>query len=141
SRYALSCKVLSALSVWTPPACPAKDRRRVLEASLTTVNLNVVAYSRLGLCNPLGEAALDAALDLTDLAPGDRAADLGCGNGVVALRLAERGLAVEAVERNPAMAEVAAARIAAAEAAGRPRVALHVEDAAAFLGRSPPFGL
>lgn len=72
--------------------------------------LNHVAYPRMGVCNPVSEAALAAMLDRTDLKPGDRAAELGCGNGAVSAMLAARGLSVEAFERDPVMAELARAR-------------------------------
>lgn len=72
--------------------------------------LNHVAYPRMGVCNPVSEAALTAMLDRTDLKPGERAAELGCGNGAVAALLAERRLSVEAFERDPVLAELARGR-------------------------------
>lgn len=68
---------------------------------------NLVAYERMGLCNPVSEAAVLAMLDQTDLAPGDRAAELGCGNGALAVLLARHGLSVQAFDRDEAMADLA----------------------------------
>ena len=76
-----------------------------------------IAYAALEVCNALDWAAVDAALRLTDLKPGDAALDIGCGNAFVAARLAaDFGLKVRAVERDTVMAELAARRIAEAGA-------------------------
>lgn len=72
--------------------------------------LNHVAYARMGICNPVSEAAITSMLNRSDLEPGDRAAELGCGNGEVAALLAARGLAVEAFDRDPVLVDMAAAR-------------------------------
>lgn len=78
--------------------------------------LGFISYRRHAICNPYSLEQLDRTLAFTDLRPGDRAADLGCGNGFVASHMAARhGLDVTAVERNPGMAALAR------EAAGRPR--------------------
>ena len=71
------------------------------------LQMNHVAYARMGVCNPVSASALEAMLDRTDLRPGDRAAELGCGNGAAAGLLAARGLAVEAFERDPVRAAIA----------------------------------
>ena len=72
--------------------------------------MNHVAYARMGICNPVNPDAIEAMLDRTDLKAGDRAAELGCGNGALAAFLAGRGLAVEAFERDPVLAEMARGR-------------------------------
>lgn len=85
--------------------------------------LNLVAYERIGLANPVSEAVVASLLDLTDLEPGDRAAELGCGNAALALLLAGGGLDVIAVDRGEAMAALAARRVAASsELPGRVQV-------------------
>ena len=67
-----------------------------------------IAYSALEVCNALEMAAVDRAVSLSGLLPGARALDIGAGNGAISRRLAERfGLSVIAVERDPAMAQLA----------------------------------
>ena len=100
------------------------------------VNFNRIAYEALDVCNPVTWAAVAEALAAAGLSPGDLALDLGAGNATVAIGLArEFGLSVRAVERDPAMAELAAARIAASGQAER--IALLVQDSGAVLGRAP----
>ncbi len=53
------------------------------------------AYTRIGhrglsICNPIASEALDAAIDVLELAPGSRALDLGCGKGELLVRIARR---------------------------------------------------
>jgi CTP:molybdopterin cytidylyltransferase MocA/SAM-dependent methyltransferase len=58
--------------------------------------------------------------DLTDLAglePGDRVLEIGCGTGQATVPLAERGLAVTAVELGPELAAIARRRLAGFPAA------------------------
>lgn len=84
------------------------------------MNFHRIAYEALEVCNAVTAATLDAAVIRAAPSPGARALDIGCGNGFVAIRLAERfGLAVTAVEADPAMADLARSRIAASPAAGR----------------------
>ncbi|KQS55259.1 hypothetical protein ASG17_03970 [Brevundimonas sp. Leaf363] len=72
-----------------------------------------IAYEALDVCNALEMAAVDRAVTLSGLRPGARALDIGTGNGAVAGRLAQRfGMAVTAVERDPAMADLARERTA-----------------------------
>ncbi len=79
------------------------------------MTFHLIAYQALAICNPVELAAFDRVLDrATTLAPGDAALDIGCGNATVSIRLAQRGLAVTAVERDAAMADMAAGRIRAA---------------------------
>jgi ubiquinone/menaquinone biosynthesis C-methylase UbiE len=68
-----------------------------------------------------------ALVDGLGLAPGSRALEVGAGAGVMTAALAERGLLVQAVDRSPAMLELARSRAAAADAPGR--VALTQADA------------
>ena len=102
-------------------------------------SLNLVAYERMGLVNPVPEAAIGEALDRTDLAPGDRAAELGCGNAALALLLAERGLQVLAIDRGADMVDLARRRVEAARAGGR--VELRLGEAKDVAGLAAPFRL
>lgn len=104
------------------------------------VNFHRIAYEALEVCNAVGMDRIDAAVGLAGTAVGARALDIGCGNASVALRLAERfGLRVDAVELDPAMAELAAVRIAASPA--RDRVTLHNTRSDAVLAAQPPYDL
>ena len=81
---------------------------------------SALTYSTHHFCNPLSPETLDRTLALADSQPGDAAVDLGCGNGMVALQLAERrGLPVEAVDISPDMLALARARIGDRGAPGR----------------------
>jgi len=51
-------------------------------------------------------------LELVDVRPGDRALDVGTGSGWHAALLAELGATVTSIERDPALAQSAAARLA-----------------------------
>jgi len=71
-----------------------------------------IAYEALEVCNALEMPAVDAAVAAAGLPPGARALDIGTGNAAVAIRLAQGfGLQVTAVEGDPAMAQLAGARI------------------------------
>jgi SAM-dependent methyltransferase len=73
------------------------------------------AYQRT---RPVLPAALfDDLVRLAGLAPGDRVAEIGPGTGQASVPLAERGLAVTAVEIDPSLAALAARRLAAFPAA------------------------
>ncbi|WP_029086745.1 SAM-dependent methyltransferase [Brevundimonas aveniformis] len=74
-------------------------------------DLNLAAYPHMGIANPVSEDAVSAMLELTGLEPGDRAAELGCGNGALARLLAGWGLRVLAVDRSAAMAGLARRRM------------------------------
>jgi SAM-dependent methyltransferase len=68
---------------------------------------------------------LDKVLAPARLDPGARTLDLGCGNAAMSVHLAEAwGCEVDAVERSPAVAAIAAERIAASAAAAG-RITLH----------------
>lgn len=69
--------------------------------------------------------------------PGDQVLDVGCGTGVDAVRLAQAGVLVTAIDVSPAMAALARAR---AEAAGLDdRILVKVLDVAE-IGRLPALG-
>lgn len=105
---------------------------------MTRLSFHRIAYEALEVCNAVELATIETAVARTGLQPGARALDIGCGNGSVSIRLAERfRLAVDAVELDPIMAALAAERIAAAGAA----VALHVTRSGEVLTRSPPYDL
>jgi predicted O-methyltransferase YrrM len=102
-------------------------------------SLNLVAYERMGLVNPVPVAAIGEALDRTDLEPGDRAAELGCGNAALAMLLAGRGLKVLAIDRGPAMVDLARGKVEAAGLEGR--VDVRLGEAGEVAGREGPFRL
>lgn len=73
--------------------------------------LGFISFRRHEICNPCSLEQLDRTLSFADLRPGDRACDLGSGNGFVAAHLASsHGLDVTAVERNPDLADTARSR-------------------------------
>jgi predicted O-methyltransferase YrrM len=83
-------------------------------------NFHRIAYEALDVCNAVRLPVLARAVETTGVRPGDRALDIGTGNGTVAVLLAEAfDLQVVTVEADPVMADLAAARIAASGAAGR----------------------
>jgi SAM-dependent methyltransferase len=72
----------------------------------------LIAYPKLDFCNPLSPGLLDRVLATAALEPGAQALDLGCGNAAMSIHLAETyGLKVDAIERSPAMAAIAAQRL------------------------------
>jgi SAM-dependent methyltransferase len=81
----------------------------------TVFNLAAEDFDRTRpVCPP---QAFDDLIRLAGLAPGDRVAEIGCGTGQATVPLAERGLAVTAVELGPQLAAVARRRLAAFPAA------------------------
>jgi SAM-dependent methyltransferase len=102
-------------------------------------DLNLAAYARMGIANPVSEGAVLAMLDQTDLKPGERGAELGCGNAEVARLLARRGLTVLAVDRGEAMADLARARVA--EAGLSDRIEVVAAEAGAAAEAAGPFRL
>jgi cyclopropane fatty-acyl-phospholipid synthase-like methyltransferase len=99
-----------------------------------------IAYEALDVCNAVEMATLDDRLAAAGLQACARALDIGCGNGAVSIRLAEGfGLSVDAVELDPAMADLARSRIAASGAAGR--VVLHEARSDVVLAGNPPWDL
>jgi len=67
---------------------------------------------------PSDEQAAEVALDLAAVAAGDRVADLGCGDGHVLIRAAQRGARVLGVEADPDLAEHARQALTAEGLAG-----------------------
>jgi SAM-dependent methyltransferase len=61
--------------------------------------------------------AFDDLISLARLAPGDRVAEIGCGTGQATVPLAERGMAVTAVELGAGLAAIARRRLASFPAA------------------------
>jgi len=103
------------------------------------IAFNLAAYAHMGIANPVSEAAIRAALDQTDLKPGDRAAELGCGNAAAAMVLARHGLQVLAVDRGEDM--VGLARRKVAEARLDDRITVRRGEAAEIAGAEAPFRL
>jgi len=94
-----------------------------------------LSYRRHRICNPFSFELLERLLGFAELKPGDRAFDLGAGNGVISAWLAQRhGLAVSAVERFEPMAQMA--RREAEGVTGPGRVEVVVGDAVGFLNKS-----
>ena len=80
-----------------------------------TTTFGRIAYETLDVCNGVEMATVQAAVSRAGLSAGARAADIGTGNAGVAIRLRQAfGLDVTAIEFDPVMAELAAARIASA---------------------------
>ena len=78
-----------------------------------------IAYEALDVCNAVSMDTVLETVRQTELTSG-RALDIGCGNGMVSVRLAESlGLGLTAVEYDPAMADLARTRIAASPASDR----------------------
>jgi SAM-dependent methyltransferase len=85
-----------------------------------------LSYRWHDICNPYTLDHLQRTLAHVDLKPGDRAVDLGSGNGFTAAWLTSRfGLDMTAVERHPTTAKLARERAAAVDAPGR----MHVLEA------------
>lgn len=71
---------------------------------------DAVAYDRTRPVCP--SVMFDDLMRLAGLAPGDRVVEIGCGTGQATVPLAERGLAVAAVELGPALVALARHRTA-----------------------------
>ena len=103
-----------------------------------STSYNRIAYEALEVCNGVTFEAVEGAVARAGLSPGETAVDVGTGNATVAIRLAQRfGLTVAAIEYDPGMAELARARIAAADAA----VELVLGPAAEVMATRPPVDL
>lgn len=99
-----------------------------------------IAYEVREVCNGVELSALEAAVARTGLGEGATAIDIGTGNATVAIHLARRfGLAVEAIELDPVMAELARSRIEAAHTGGR--VSLTVAPSSEVLAGASPVDL
>jgi ubiquinone/menaquinone biosynthesis C-methylase UbiE len=68
-------------------------------------------------------------VDGLDLRPGDRVLEIGCGHGVAATYVLERGARLTAIDRSPRMIEAATRRNAAYVEAGMAEfLVAHLED-------------
>jgi SAM-dependent methyltransferase len=67
------------------------------QAATSTSRWNAADYARVGAF--VAELGM-AALDLLDPKPGERILDVGCGDGVLTKRIAERGAAVTGIDNN-----------------------------------------
>ena len=67
---------------------------------------------------PSDEAAVEAALDLAEVGPGDHLVDLGCGDGRVLLAAARRGAVVSGIEADVDLAAEARERLIGAGVPG-----------------------
>jgi SAM-dependent methyltransferase len=100
----------------------------------------LIAYRELDFCNPLSPQLLDKVVSAARLKPGTRTLDLGCGNAAMSIHLAQTwGCEVDAIERSPAVAAIAAERIAASAAPGQVR--LHNVSSRDFLDAARPYEL
>jgi SAM-dependent methyltransferase len=100
---------MSGSSMAEFPGVPAADdeERRLLR---TGFDQDADAYQRTRpVCPP---ELFDDLVRLAGLAPGDRVAEIGAGTGQASVPLAERGLAVTAVEPGASLAAVARRRLA-----------------------------
>lgn len=87
-------------------------------AAVSTSKWDAADYARVGAF----VAALGgAALDLLDPQPGERILDVGCGEGTLTRKIAERGATVLGIDNSPEM-------IAAARASGVDALLLAAED-------------
>jgi SAM-dependent methyltransferase len=90
-----------------PPAPASAPERHALRAGFDT---DAEAYQRT---RPVGPPEMfDALVRLARLSPGDRVVEIGSGTGQATVPLAERGLAVTAIELGPALAQLARHRLA-----------------------------
>lgn len=96
------------------------------------------AWRDLDPVNPVSAAALDSLLDAADLRPGMRALELGCGPGRLAVRLARRGLSVDAVEVSEPVLALARETLDRAPAAVAARVRLRRARAETVLAENGP---
>lgn len=90
-----------------PCVSEADERRRALRAGY---GADAEVYQRTRPVCP--DALFDDLVRLAGLAPGDRVAEIGAGTGQASVPLAQRGLAVTAVELSASLAAVARRRLA-----------------------------
>lgn len=100
------------------------------------------AWRDLDPVNPISAEVLEGLLDAAELRPGTRALELGCGPGRLALRLARRGLYVDAVDVSAAVLTLARRTLDGAAPAVAGRVRLRQARAEAVLAEDgPPYDL
>lgn len=100
----------------------------------------LIAYEAMGFCNPLSPQTLDRTLAWARLKPGLRTLDLGCGNAAMSIHMAETyGLTIDAIERSPAVFDIATRRLKGRGAPGS--VTLHNVDSGVFLKDAEPYDL
>jgi ubiquinone/menaquinone biosynthesis C-methylase UbiE len=92
-----------------------------------------------GLIYQRRQAAVLSCVDASELTAGAPVLEIGCGAGHLTIRLAERGLEVEAIDASPAMVEAAAKQ--ALEAGLAERVNVAVADVHALPFESSHFDL
>jgi len=103
-------------------------------------NFHRIAYEALDVCNAVEMRWIDDTVRSSGLTEGARALDIGCGNGSVSIRLAQaHRLSVDAVELDPAMADLARSRIAASEVSAS--ITLLQTRSADVLAVHPPWDL
>jgi SAM-dependent methyltransferase len=92
------------------PADPEPASATERHARRGGFDADAAAYQRT---RPVGPPEMfDDLVRLARLSPGDRVVEIGCGTGQATVPLAERGLAVTAIELGPALAQVARRRLA-----------------------------
>jgi SAM-dependent methyltransferase len=101
---------------------------------------SAIAHGDLPFHNPLDERAVDDVLALLPLAPGDRVLDVGCGNGELLLRIAER-TGAEGLGVDVAASLIEVARHRAAARAADASLAFEEADAATIGGPAESFAL
>jgi SAM-dependent methyltransferase len=93
------------------------------QSAASTSKWDAADYARVGsFVAELGGAALD----LLDPKPGERIIDIGCGEGTLTLKIAERGATVLGIDNSPEM-------VAAARAKGVDALLLAAEDMQFFV--------
>ena len=92
-----------------------------------------ISHADLLFHSPLNPARLDTVLELTQLTPGARVVDFGCGNAEVLIRLVERHqVAAEGVDAAPYVLEEARQRAAGRISPGA--LTLHEQEAREYAG-------
>lgn len=101
----------------------------MIQAAVSTSKWNAAAYARVGsFVAELGGAAVD----LLDPQAGERILDVGCGEGTLTRRIAERGATVVGIDSSPEMVEAAQASGVDAELMAAEDMQFFAEFDAAF---------